>query len=513
LPRKVSKDKLTNIERTAEISPPGSNRPQEPDRSQIATTSTATAKRSRKACQELLDSKLSSRDVQNLYLEKDQVSQLSSARSTQVHAKKQQSASLVAWLKRVHSSLSGEESLTEVAGNSVADSSEQEMQSSTSASRISRDSVADESTVKGRGSRGPLKLNWDKLRAREINDEPSEDDRLVHFKFLLKLDLPRLSAKQIKDLQSSFKVFAELAVKEVDLDKIEALSDEFDQWKSKVGLAKITREHFKGDLTRCAFSNEAMLQRTIMMEIIDRHHLHDFLTFNSEGQWRQNKNDCLISKDSDSVTLPKPDLNMSFNLKSFDKLAPIPKNLRSSFRPDSSGQKYGRCFPFLFFEVKKATDNLEVAEMANLHSASQALFNIYAWMARTNQGDLFIKKIRVFTFVFNTQDLSVRMHRATAHEITGLQYHFVELVELKGYSKDQVCLLVRKILEKYAIQELHPILKLAFDTVTDEHSRATQAKRRADFARATADQRARSRRTLSVPIDDAASFGLSGLAT
>lgn len=415
------------------------------------------------------------------------------------------------WLRRVLAAESSDQSTTGQGNEKALSSSQQEMQSSRSTSRTSRNSLDEDTTVKAVGR--PKKLDWDKLRARQVDEDASEDPRVPHLESLLQWKLPRLSSKQVKEVQAIFQQFAQLAVKEVDYPQVELVSNAFDRWKSKVSLAKITEDHFSEDVARCTFSNEAVLQRTVMMDIIDRHQLHQLLTFNSEGQWKQNGSDCLISTDSDVVTLPKPDLNVSFRLESFSKSAPIPGNLKKAFRPDSAGQRYGRCFPFLFFEVKRATDNLEVALMANLHSASQALLNIYAWMLRAQCAEIFFEKVRVFTFVFNAQDLSVRMHRATRHDITLLQYHFVELVQFRSYTKDQVCLLVRKILEQYAVDELHPILKSAFDTVTQEHGRSIQEKRSAAFVRASAAHRARSRGSPSLPLDGSTSFGLSALST
>lgn len=423
----------------------------------------------------------------------------------------EQNPSVTQWLRRVQASVSSDEASIEAGLETTWKSSQPQMQSSSSASITPLESVDGCSTVKGVGR--PKKLDWDKLRSREVDDDPSDDVRLSHFQALLHWKLPKLDSQHVEELQAIFKDFAELAVEKVDYPQVESVSNQIDKWKSEVSLARITEEHFSSDVVRCTFSNEAVLQRTIMMEIIDRHQLHQFLTFNSEGQWKQNNSDCLISRDPDPVTLPKPDLNVSFRLESFSKSAPIPGNLKKSFRPDSLGQKYGRCFPFLFFEVKRATDSLEVALMANLHSASQALLNIYAWMVRAELADKFFEEVRVFSFVFNARNLSVRMHRATRHKDTLLQYHFVELVEFKTYSKDQVCLLVRNILEKYAIEELHPVLKSAFDIVTEEWSKLIQGRRTAAFAQASAAARARSRGTPDLPIEDSTSFGISALST
>jgi hypothetical protein len=398
---------------------------------------------------------------------------------------------LTAWLERVQPPYESEQTFAEPDNESVSNDPQREMQSSRASTLASKDVPSEDHTVTQGTPPKSRKLNWDKLRAREIRVKPSEDPRSPHFEALLCTKLPKLNAKEAKEVQKIFRAFINLSVKDVDYPQIESLSNEFDLWKSKVCLAKITEEHFLRDVARCTFSNEAVLQRTVMMEILDRHQLHHFLTFNSEGQWDQHKNDYLISKDSCPISLPKPDLNMSFQLESFDEMAAIPPSLQKSFRPDSAGQLYGRCFPFLFFEVKRATEKLELAEMANLNSASQALFNMYAWMGSAQQATEFFEKVRVFTFVFNAQDISVRIHRAMPHEVTGLQYHFVNALHLRSYSKTQVCLLLRKILEDYAIKELHPILKSAFDIVTKEYSRETWGKHRADFAQTTSAPRSK----------------------
>lgn len=407
----------------------------------------------------------------------------------------------------------GDQVSTELGNEAASEVSIDDMQSSRSTSAASKNTPADDSTVKLGHRRGSRKLTWDKLRAREIRVQPSEDARLPDFEALFHPKLPKLDSERIQEVRDIFDAFLQLSVAEVDYTQIESLSNDFDRWKSQVSLARISEEHFSGDITRCTFSNEALLQRTVMIEIIDRHQLHRFLTFNSEGQWDQHDNDRLLSKDSKLIKFPKPDLNMSFQLESFDEMAAIPPALEKSFRPDSLGQMYGRCFPFLFFEVKRACEKLELAEMANLNSASQALLNIYAWMTRAQNADTFFKEVRVFSFVFNAQDLSVRVHRATAHPVTVLQYHFEEVVHINRYSKNQACLLIKKVLQDYAIKELHPLLKSAFDTVTEEYSKEIMRKRSTQFARTTATARAQRRASTPIPEQNTQSFGLSTLAT
>jgi hypothetical protein len=136
-------------------------------------------------------------------------------------------------------------------------------------------------------------------------------------------------------------------------------------------------------------------------------------------------------------------------------------------------------------------------------------------MVRWQHADTLLEKVRVFTFVLNAQELSVRMHRATLHEVTLLQYHFVELVDLTKHSNDQAFLLVGNILDKHTIEELHSILSLAFNTVTKERNRTIEGDRRSSCQRATAARRAQSRGTSRLAEEQTSSFqfGISGLST
>jgi hypothetical protein len=83
------------------------------------------------------------------------------------------------------------------------------------------------------------------------------------------LKLLKLEGRQVAELQAVFREFTRLKADEVDYPQIEVVSTELGRWKSKVGLANIPAEHFLGDVQRCSFSNKAVLQRTIMMEIIN----------------------------------------------------------------------------------------------------------------------------------------------------------------------------------------------------------------------------------------------------
>lgn len=85
-------------------------------------------------------------------------------------------------------------------------------------------------------------------------------------------------------------------------------------------------------------------------------------------------------------------------------------------------------------EVKKSSSDLQEAYLANLHNASQALFNIFLWMVRAGQELVFFSQVRIFTFVFNAQDLSVRVHRAYQLPGGDLSFGFDEFLPLSRYS-------------------------------------------------------------------------------
>jgi hypothetical protein len=105
-------------------------------------------------------------------------------------------------------------------------SSQEQLQSSSSASGVQKKSV-DDSAVKGVGR--PRKLDWDKLRAREVDEDPSEDKRVPHFRALLHWQLPGLTSEQAEEVLDIFKMFAHLKPDEVNYPRVESVSNEFDR--------------------------------------------------------------------------------------------------------------------------------------------------------------------------------------------------------------------------------------------------------------------------------------------
>jgi hypothetical protein len=350
-------------------------------------------------------------------------------------------------------------------------------------------------TTKGKGT-GSMKVSVDKLKVRRILQEPRPDSRLQHLKSILAAELPELCLKDIEGLRSVTENFLQQIDDHPDdscYPYLDEFSFRFDEGKSDINYPIINRRYFEADLKRCLARNEAVLQRTIMIHIINQYWLDKIFDWNTEGQWSQPKDTRLPSREEDDISLPKPDLAISFTQGSFspseDKSDPIPPDLKNCLSPDGGD----RCFPFLFFEVKKAAADLQDAYTANLHSASQALYNIYNWMVRAELEDEFLEKVRVFSVVFNAKDLGVRVHRAVKLP-TGkgnLSFQFDEFTPLGTYTKDQACLLIHTILADYAAGELHPILKSTYVEIITQEDERISSKRKAAAARSPSSKRTR----------------------
>ena len=371
------------------------------------------------------------------------------------------------------------------------------MQNSSNSANTRDDDEENTSTVKEKGSR-PTKVSPSKLCFRRIYiEEEKPDKKMEHLTSIIKTTRSEPSSSEARDLLFIAQELLDEARKNLDagcLHFLDNFSFNFDKAKSRFNFPVVNDKYFKSDLARCRIGNEAILQRTVMIHIIDHHWLPEIFTWNSEGQWFQSVDTRLPSSRIDVISSPKPDLAIFFSKKSFtgkDIDDPIPSELDRCISPDGGN----RCFPFLFMEAKKAGSDLQEAYTANLHSASQALYNIYAWMIRVNREDDFFNDVRVFSLVLNAQDLSVRVHRAEKQD-DKLFFHFAEFHSLQRYTKDQACLLIRTTVIGYAEKELHPILRSTFKELTKQETEQISAKRKANFQGQSSEKRIRRQQRL-----------------
>ncbi|KAI9687991.1 MAG: hypothetical protein M1820_010353 [Bogoriella megaspora] len=373
----------------------------------------------------------------------------------------------------------------------------------------------DESTLKGRKGKS-VKVSQPKLSYRRVSQEPIPeklDPKLTELRQILKTQFPERTiadVPSIPELLRNFLMRADTNITESCYPFVDDLSFELDKEKSTNKLPLINAQYFEANLARCLTRNEAVLQRTVMMTIFNQHWLGQKFDWNTEGQWSQPKDSRMPSRLDDEISLPKPDLAISFTRKSFTGLdfsAPIPPALEKCLSPEG----YNRCFPFLFMEVKKAASDLQEAYLSNLNNASQALYNMYQWMARVDEVEKFEEKVRVFTLVFNAEDMLVRVHRCKREADEQLYFYFEELRDLVRYSRDEAWGLVNSILEDYAAVELHATLEAAYKEVVKQMDETVQAKRKAEAAQKKSAKRARG--SGSGGLDYTNSFGMSSLET
>ena len=132
----------------------------------------------------------------------------------------------------------------------------------------------------------------------------------------------------------------------------------------------------------------------------------------------------------------------------------------------------------MFVEVVN-TDPDE-AERKILHSTSQRL-NIYLFMTQAGSIDQFLSDVRLFSFVFNGEYLSMRIHRAEKSD-GSLCFRFDDLHYSKTkYTYEGACLLVRSLLKDYVFESLLPILKETFQSVVEQQCRFQQSRRASNW--------------------------------
>jgi hypothetical protein len=321
--------------------------------------------------------------------------------------------------------------------------------------------------------------------------QPTKDKWTTEFRSFLVEKPIEIPFEQTGKLQDSLRDFLrkvdQAPDEENSYDAIEQLCDEISEWKAAMRLAAITNQQFDGDLEHCKYpSNEAVFQRTVMMSIIDRCHLKDVFDFNCEGHWSLQGTCPLPSTNGpgDIITGPKPDLAIFFRFGSLVGMDPvsgsvaIPDALKSCINPDNHTL---RCFPFIFIEAKKGFETIEPAALANVHSASQALFNIYAWMNKARHDEVFFQDVRLFSIAINAEKVIVRVHRAKPvnnGDDTGLIFTYDDLYPKSKfhYTRDEVCTLIHNILIEYAETKLLGILKRTVETVLKEYKQDLKRK-------------------------------------
>jgi hypothetical protein len=145
-------------------------------------------------------------------------------------------------------------------------------------------------------------------------------------------------------------------------------------------------EHkFRHDLLKCENSDEPVFQRTVMMDLIDRHQIADTLDYTCESQWQCERMPQRGGEAAKRMPKPKPDLAVAFKTDSILETyqqGDLGDHLQTMC-PETLKEGQGdRAFHFLSIEAKGASGDLAncKAHRQNFNTATQALHNICVFM-------------------------------------------------------------------------------------------------------------------------------------
>ena len=236
--------------------------------------------------------------------------------------------------------------------------------------------------------------------------------------------------------------------------------------------------NWKLDLLKCEREQEAVFQRTIMMDAISRHKLGDLLDYTCESPWTCDPMPRRNSGEPYKMALPKPDLAIAFKSRAIISPFAWP-NLRPFMKyicPEAYKEgKADRVFHFFSLEVKGANFNPGdfIGVRQNLNAASQALHNMWTFMKIANQESTFFKDVRFFSATATSAGFQFRVHRAVMvgederiENDYPLGFHFDEIFRTDAnYKRSDVSVVVQNILFEYGVKTLLPILKSAVTAV------------------------------------------------
>lgn len=270
----------------------------------------------------------------------------------------------------------------------------------------------------------------------------------------------------------------------VEFDEV---ADESKEWIKQFILPEqnelsVTQDerHWELDLLKCAASEEAVFQRTVMMDLIDRHQLGGTLDYTCESQWQCARMPQRGGELANRMPKPKPDLAVAFISKpilpSFQQ-ADL-GDFRNTMCPENVKEgQYHRAFHFLSIEAKGASGDIAncKAHRQNFNTATQALHNMYFFMqkAGTEQLKGFFEKVRFYSVVATSKSFFVRVHRAVRVEKgqieggypLGFLYDTVYIHDGAGYTKAKTTRIIKNILLEYGIGVLQPLLKETMELV------------------------------------------------
>ena len=255
------------------------------------------------------------------------------------------------------------------------------------------------------------------------------------------------------------------------------------------------------DQAKCDMgSNEALFQRTLMMDLIMRHRFmynedtahQRCLDFSVEEPWTcPSMPTQAFTFGKRFLTQPKPDLAVCFSRQALipDTLwYRLPSATRRLACYENLNENTGstRVFHFLTIEAKKAQNSIDntVGRRQSLNNASQGLHNMFEFFrdAGPEHEDKFFSKVRFFSVVASTEGLAILIHRATRESEFELPFitvdgdyplrfehrKFSHIQENVNFDRKTVFETLENILCGYGVGVLGPLLHEAAEAIKEK---------------------------------------------
>jgi hypothetical protein len=240
-------------------------------------------------------------------------------------------------------------------------------------------------------------------------------------------------------------------------------------------------EQWERDVLKCSTSHEAVVQRTVMMNLLDRHNLDEILDYNCEAEWFSDREKTMPTGNHRMMlSRPKPDLAVAFKTESL--LAPTRRTIELNRLPGLYGRicpdgktesTRVRALPFLVVEAKgirASIDNRE-AQLQNLNTASAALHNLYLIMREAGRLEKYFDEVKFFSATMTYREIEIRVHYPARIKNSLLQkdyeaaFRFDTIVkyETEKFTRTNVNTAIYNILVRYGINVLFPIMKEAIE--------------------------------------------------
>ena len=200
--------------------------------------------------------------------------------------------------------------------------------------------------------------------------------------------------------------------------------------------------------------------------IVHRFTLGSSLAYAWNLQWQCDPVPSKYRHQHDRMPLPKPSSIVALNSRCYFHSTNVGK--LTSMICAEAGQEENDPQAFPFLSVEPVNDSCEAAIGKNLHTASQALHNMYVFMKAAGYESVFFEKVRFYSAVISSGGFEVRVHRAVKldqgriYPDYPLGFRFDQvLMKDSAYTRKDLATVIKTVLVTYGLEILLPVLQNA----------------------------------------------------